>query len=124
MDHARSWRGSTNCRRRCRTATSGWSSCAKWVTNCRGPKRTSCATESTNCGSVCGEFHHRIRLGIPTRRIDMAKRTKPAIDAVEILHRRFYASKPARLKNLEEARANEEIARADFLRDGIYELRV
>ena len=41
----------------------------------------------------------------------MAKRTKPAIDAVEILHRRFYAGKPARLKNLEEARANEEIAR-------------
>ncbi|MBZ5626082.1 MAG: helix-turn-helix domain-containing protein [Acidobacteriia bacterium] len=41
----------------------------------------------------------------------MAKRTKPAIDAVEILHRRFYESKPARLKSLEEARANEEIAR-------------
>ena len=41
----------------------------------------------------------------------MAKRTKPAIDALEILHRRFYAGKPARLKNLEEARANEEIAR-------------
>jgi DNA-binding XRE family transcriptional regulator len=41
----------------------------------------------------------------------MAKRTKPAVDAVEILHRRFYADKPARLKNLEEARANEEIAR-------------
>ena len=41
----------------------------------------------------------------------MAKRTKPAVDAVDILHRRFYAGKPARLKNLEEARANEEIAR-------------
>ncbi len=40
----------------------------------------------------------------------MAKRTKPAIDAVEILHRRFYRGKPARLKNLEAARANEEIA--------------
>jgi len=36
---------------------------------------------------------------------------KPAIDAVEILHRRFYEGKPARLKNLEETRANEEIAR-------------
>jgi DNA-binding XRE family transcriptional regulator len=33
------------------------------------------------------------------------------MDAVEILHRRFYAGKAARLKNLEEARANEEIAR-------------
>ncbi len=41
----------------------------------------------------------------------MAKRLKPASDAVEILHRRFYAAKPGRLKNLEEARANEEIAR-------------
>jgi DNA-binding XRE family transcriptional regulator len=41
----------------------------------------------------------------------MAKRTKPGMDAVEILHRRFYEGKPARLKNIEEARANEEIAR-------------
>jgi len=47
----------------------------------------------------------------------MIKRTKPAIDAVEILHRRFYEGKPARLKSLEEARANEEIARK------IHELR-
>ncbi len=41
----------------------------------------------------------------------MVKRTKPAIDAVEILHRRFYRGKAARLKNLETARANEEVAR-------------
>jgi DNA-binding XRE family transcriptional regulator len=41
----------------------------------------------------------------------MGKRTKPETDAVEILHRRFYEGKPARLKSLEEARANEEIAR-------------
>ena len=41
----------------------------------------------------------------------MAKRTKRVIDAVDILHRRFYEGKPARLKNLEDARANEEIAR-------------
>ena len=41
----------------------------------------------------------------------MAKRAKPTSDAVEILHRRFYEGKPARLKNLEGARANEEIAR-------------
>lgn len=39
------------------------------------------------------------------------KTPKPASDAMEILHRRFYEGKPARLKNLEEARANEEIAR-------------
>jgi DNA-binding XRE family transcriptional regulator len=41
----------------------------------------------------------------------MIKRKKPATDGVEILHRRFYEGKPARLKSLEEARANEEIAR-------------
>lgn len=41
----------------------------------------------------------------------MAKRTKPVTDALEILHNRFYAGKPARLKGLEEARANDEIAR-------------
>jgi DNA-binding XRE family transcriptional regulator len=47
----------------------------------------------------------------------MTKRTKPAIDAVEILHRRFYRGKTARLKNLEAARANDEVARK------IHELR-
>jgi ribosome-binding protein aMBF1 (putative translation factor) len=47
----------------------------------------------------------------------VARRAKPLNDAVEILHRRFYAGKPARLKNLDEVRANEEIARR------IYELR-
>ena len=41
----------------------------------------------------------------------MAKRLKPATDAVEILHRRFYEGKPSRLKKLEASRANEEIAR-------------
>ena len=47
----------------------------------------------------------------------MPKRSKPTSDAVEILHRRFYAGKPNRLKSLEEARANQDIARK------IYELR-
>jgi DNA-binding XRE family transcriptional regulator len=41
----------------------------------------------------------------------MTKGLKPATDAVKILHRRFYEGKPGRLKKLEEARANEEIAR-------------
>ena len=41
----------------------------------------------------------------------MAKALKPPSDAVEILHRRIYEGKPTRLKNLERARANEEIAR-------------
>ena len=48
----------------------------------------------------------------------MARKTTPATDALEILHRRFYEGKPARLKNLEEARANEDIARK------IHELRM
>jgi DNA-binding XRE family transcriptional regulator len=41
----------------------------------------------------------------------MAKTSKPTSDAVEVLHRRFYEGQPGRLKNLEEARANGEIAR-------------
>ncbi len=47
----------------------------------------------------------------------MATKRKPTTDAVEILHRRFFEGKPDRLKNLLEARANDEIARK------IYELR-
>ena len=47
----------------------------------------------------------------------MAKTTKPTSDAVEILHRRFFEGKPERLKDLEGARVNDEIARK------IYELR-
>lgn len=47
-----------------------------------------------------------------------AQTLKSTSDAVEILHRRVYEGKLARLKNLEEARANEEIARK------IQELRV
>ena len=41
----------------------------------------------------------------------MAKKLIPSTGAVEILHRRFYEGRPSRLKNLEEARGNEEIAR-------------
>jgi DNA-binding XRE family transcriptional regulator len=41
----------------------------------------------------------------------MSRKTGTTTDAVEILHRRLFAGKPERLKILEEARANEEIAR-------------
>lgn len=41
----------------------------------------------------------------------MAKTTKLTSAAVQILHGRFYEGKPSRLRNLEEARANEDIAR-------------
>jgi DNA-binding XRE family transcriptional regulator len=47
----------------------------------------------------------------------MAERRKPTTDAVEIVHRRFYEGKPKRLAELEEARADDEVARQ------IYELR-
>ena len=40
----------------------------------------------------------------------MTKRSNPASDAVDILHRRFYAGRPSRLKRLDEERANDEIA--------------
>ncbi len=41
----------------------------------------------------------------------MARKTKLTTDAVEILHRRFYAGRPRRIAELEEARANDDIAR-------------
>ena len=42
----------------------------------------------------------------------MAKAKKrPTTDAVEILHRRYYAGKPERLAALESARANDHVAR-------------
>ena len=41
----------------------------------------------------------------------MTKGRRRVTSAMQILHRRFYEGKPARLKNLDEARANEEIAR-------------
>jgi DNA-binding XRE family transcriptional regulator len=47
----------------------------------------------------------------------MPKKRKPTTDAVEILHRRYFEGKPEMLAALEEARANDEVARK------IYELR-
>jgi DNA-binding XRE family transcriptional regulator len=47
----------------------------------------------------------------------MTRKRKPTRDAVEILHRRYYEGKPNRLADLEEARANDAVARK------IYELR-
>jgi ribosome-binding protein aMBF1 (putative translation factor) len=41
----------------------------------------------------------------------MARAKKATSDALEILHRRYYEGKPHRLAALEEARANEAIAR-------------
>lgn len=45
------------------------------------------------------------------------KKRKPTTDAIEILHRRYYEGRPERLKELEEARMEDEIARK------IYDLR-
>jgi ribosome-binding protein aMBF1 (putative translation factor) len=41
----------------------------------------------------------------------MPKKRPSTIDAVEILHRRYYEGKPERIAALEEARANDEVAR-------------
>lgn len=47
----------------------------------------------------------------------MPKKRKATSDAVEILHRRYYQGKPERMAQLEEARAEDDLARR------IYELR-
>jgi DNA-binding XRE family transcriptional regulator len=47
----------------------------------------------------------------------MPKKKKSTTDAVEILHRRYYQGKAERIAQLEEARAEDELARK------IYELR-
>ena len=47
----------------------------------------------------------------------MARKRKSTTDAVEIVHRRYSEGKPERLQELEEERANAEVARK------IYELR-
>lgn len=44
----------------------------------------------------------------------MTKKSGTITDAVEIIHRRFFEGKPERLKMLEEARADDEIARKIF----------
>jgi len=49
--------------------------------------------------------------------MNMAKNKKKTSSAVEILHRRYYEGKPERIAQLEEARAEDELARQ------IYELR-
>lgn len=47
----------------------------------------------------------------------MARKRKPTTDAVEVIHRRYFDGRPERLAELEEERANAEVARR------IYELR-
>ncbi|GMU83279.1 MAG: hypothetical protein AMXMBFR47_31490 [Planctomycetota bacterium] len=44
----------------------------------------------------------------------MAATRKPTLDAVEILHRRYFAGRPKRLAELEEARAGADVARKVF----------
>jgi len=44
----------------------------------------------------------------------MSSKRKSTTDAVEILQRRFFKGRPERLKILEEARADEEVARKIF----------
>ena len=44
----------------------------------------------------------------------MARKQRTTTDAVEIIHRRFFAGKPDMLAHLEEARANAAVARKIF----------
>jgi len=44
----------------------------------------------------------------------MSKKSGTTTDAVEIIHRRYFKVKPERLKILEEARADDEVARKIF----------
>lgn len=41
----------------------------------------------------------------------MAKKKKATTDGLKILYRQFFAGRPARIAELEEARANDEVAR-------------
>jgi ribosome-binding protein aMBF1 (putative translation factor) len=41
----------------------------------------------------------------------MPKKRPPTNDAIETMHRRYYEGKPERIAALEEARANDEVAR-------------
>jgi len=41
----------------------------------------------------------------------MARKRKPTTNAVEIIHRRYFEGRPERLAELEEARANADVAR-------------
>ena len=41
----------------------------------------------------------------------MARKRQPSTDAVKIIHRRYYEGRPERLAMLEEARAEDEVAR-------------
>jgi DNA-binding transcriptional regulator YiaG len=47
----------------------------------------------------------------------MSRKHPPTSDAIETMHRRYYEGKPDRIAALEEARANDEVARE------IYRLR-
>ena len=49
--------------------------------------------------------------------MNMPRKKKPTSDAVEIMHRRYYEGRPSRIADLEEARAEDDLARK------IYELR-
>lgn len=44
----------------------------------------------------------------------MSKNTKVTVDAVEIIHRRYFKGRTERLKALEEARADDDVARKIF----------
>ena len=50
----------------------------------------------------------------PRREYVMARKSKSTTDAIETIYRRLYQGDPERVKGLEEARANDAIARTIF----------
>src|SRR5690349_914476 len=68
-------------------------------------------------GEGAGQKLKQSSLSSHPRGVSMPQKRKPTSDAVEILHRRYYEGKPARIAQLEQERADDEIARK------IYELR-
>lgn len=44
----------------------------------------------------------------------MSKKKKSTSDAIEVLHRRYYKGKPERIAQLEQARAEDELAAKDL----------
>jgi DNA-binding XRE family transcriptional regulator len=68
-------------------------------TSCRNPQRF--LTQSGN----------------PGRSVKTEKKRKPTTNAIQIIHRRYYEGRPQRIAELEEAGANDTVARK------IYQLR-
>jgi hypothetical protein len=48
--------------------------------------------------------------------VKVAKKRKPTIDAIEIIHRRYYEGHPQRIAELADAEAKDAVARKTYAR--------